>query len=53
MIMPPAPPETTAAPSRTVAAVFPRAADYVHTTSGNPVECTSGHQRAPPVAAGR
>ncbi|MEU7398366.1 MULTISPECIES: hypothetical protein [Streptomyces] len=46
MIMPPAPRETAAASSRAVAAVSPTvspAADYVHTTSGNPVECTSGN----------
>ncbi|TWD17429.1 hypothetical protein FB570_11142 [Streptomyces sp. T12] len=53
MIMPPAPQETTAASSRTVAAAFPPAADYVHTRSGNPVECTPGNLCAAPVAAGR
>ncbi|PWE12308.1 hypothetical protein DD630_03390 [Streptomyces sp. BSE7F] len=39
-------PQETAASSRAMAAVSPTvspAADYVHTTSGNPVECTSGN----------
>ncbi|MEU9861053.1 hypothetical protein AB0D99_09260 [Streptomyces sp. NPDC047971] len=46
MIMPPAPQSAGPASARTVAAVSPTVspwADYVHTSSGNPVQCASGN----------